>query len=112
MAIKVHKLVNELKSRGGAYSQATSIDVRREGETLSSRSLQVSFQRTIRVSDNNTTNDLPPSLGPFPLFQTSDYKSTLPQAMQAKGGYFLPMHRDCYSHPETRCYFTQRQRVC
>lgn len=42
--------------------------------------------------NNNTTNMLPPSLGSFPLFESSAHKS-LPSAMRAKGGYFFPMHR-------------------
>ena len=72
--------------------QSTNIIIRRDGDLSSASSLQVSFERTIRVSDNNTTNNLPPSLGSFPFFEASAHKG-LPSAMRAKGGYFLPMHR-------------------
>jgi hypothetical protein len=78
------QLVHELVPEG--------ITIHREGDLKIASSLQASFQRTVRVSDNNTTNKLPPSLGNFPLFETSDYEN-LPRAMKAKGGYFLPMHR-------------------
>jgi hypothetical protein len=55
--------------------------------------LWISFERTVRVSDNDSENNLPPSLGQFPIFDTSAYKKTLPPVIAAKGGYFLPMHR-------------------
>lgn len=55
--------------------------------------LKIMFQRTVRVSDNGSENNLPPGLGTFSLYNLSDYKSTLPSAMSDKGGYFLPMHR-------------------
>jgi hypothetical protein len=91
MSDKPRQLVHEL--------QPTGIVIHRDGDLSSANSLQVSFQRTIRVSDNNnTTNMLPPSLGSFPLFESSAHKS-LPSAMRAKGGYFFPMHRKwflCY----------------
>jgi hypothetical protein len=73
------------------------IDVFREGCTSLTRVLKVSFKRTIRVSDNNTTNSLPPSLGNFPMSKVSSY-SDLPSDMKAKGGYFLPMHRQYILH--------------
>lgn len=55
--------------------------------------LSVSFERTVRVSDNDSENDLPTSLGSFPLYKTSDYKKTLSPPMAAKGGHFLPIYR-------------------
>jgi len=71
--------------------QLTGINIHRK-DLSSAGSLQVSFVRTVRVSDNNTTNNLPPSLGNFPIFESSRY-TKLPVAMKAKGGYFFPMHR-------------------
>jgi len=68
------------------------IKVHREGNAYKKSSLEICFQRTVRVSDNNTTNDLPPDLGEFPVFEASAYES-LPKAMKAKGGYLIPMHR-------------------
>ena len=73
--------------------------------------LSLSFERTVRVADNDKvcrqhlfwistseciladpkqTNDLPPSLGSFPLYPVSQFKG-LPSYMQAKGGVFFPM---------------------
>lgn len=59
-----------------------------------SRDLEISFQRTVRVADNNKVNNLPPSLGKFPIYDTADFKQTLPPHMIAKGGYFIPMYRE------------------
>lgn len=88
MAELSHQLVQQLASD-------SSIKVRREGNLLKKRNLEISFNRTLRVSDNNTINYLPPSLGNFPLFKVSDYEG-IPAAMKAKGGYFLPMHRTLF----------------
>lgn len=55
--------------------------------------LRVSFQRTLRVSDNVGISQLPPGLGKFPLFKVRNYASRLPPEMVAKGGVFLPMYQ-------------------
>jgi hypothetical protein len=88
MSDQARYLVHELHSDG--------ISIRRKGSASHAGALQVSFERTVRVSDNDTENDLPPGLGSFPLFEASAYKD-LPSAMKAKGGYFLPMHRMYFS---------------
>jgi len=77
----------------GKKSHHSKIRIYPDRKASSIADLWVSFQRTVRVSDNNSTNNLPPSLGQFPIFNTSDHKNTLPPSMAAKGGYFLPMHR-------------------
>lgn len=56
--------------------------------------LEVMFERTIRVADNDSTSQLPPVLGTFPLYNVSDYKHTLPFHIALKGGLFLPMYRE------------------
>src|SRR5580700_6012968 len=53
----------------------------------------ISFQRTLRVPDNKVVNNLPPSLGQFPLFSVGDYKDRMPEDMAKKGGIFLPMYQ-------------------
>lgn len=78
------QLVHKLGSKG--------ITIHRDGNLNNRSSLEICFERTIRVSDNGTTNDLPPDLGNLPVFETSDYEG-LPKAMKAKGGYFIPMYR-------------------
>lgn len=59
------------------------------------RYLNISFQRTIRVPDDQGENNLPPSLGTFPLYSVSKFRHTMPADMAAKGGLFLPMYREC-----------------
>jgi hypothetical protein len=53
--------------------------------------LTITFQRTLRVPDNNSTNSLPPSLGQFPLFLVQDYAEQLPEDMVQRGGIFMPL---------------------
>jgi hypothetical protein len=97
MATYSPKLRHDLNTRSYSSmlrSPGSSIMVDRAWPTSG---LSISFQRTIRVSDNGSTNDLPPNLGSFPLFKASDYNETLPSQMAAKGGYFLPIHRKYFS---------------
>ncbi|KAL8638242.1 MAG: hypothetical protein Q9226_009009, partial [Calogaya cf. arnoldii] len=56
------------------------------------RRLRISFQRTVRVPDNQGENKLPPSLGTFPLYSVSNFPETMPADMATKGGLFLPMY--------------------
>lgn len=56
--------------------------------------LEITFHRTVRVSDSYKSSTLPPSLGRFPLYQVENYAKTLPNTMAAKGGLFLPMYRE------------------
>jgi hypothetical protein len=51
------------------------------------------FERTLRVPDNKDTNNLPPSLGQFPLFSVAEYQDRMPEDMASKGGVFLPMYQ-------------------
>ena len=72
-----------------------------ENETLTLRfpdvhpraACQVSFQRTLRIPDDNREYPLPPSLGRFPLRHADDYADGLPSAWKTHGGVFLPMHQ-------------------
>lgn len=59
----------------------------------SAGSLDISFQRTLRVPDNQGPNYLPPSLGTFPLYSVANFQKTLPADMAAKGGLLFPMYR-------------------
>jgi hypothetical protein len=58
------------------------------------RDLRISFQRTIRVPDNQQVSYLPPSLGTFPLSKVSQYATKLTDDIVAKGGLFFPMYRE------------------
>lgn len=53
--------------------------------------LTITFERTLRVPDNNDTNFLPPSLGQFPLFLVQDYAEHLSADMVQRGGVFMPL---------------------
>ncbi|KAL8650178.1 MAG: hypothetical protein Q9226_005253 [Calogaya cf. arnoldii] len=53
----------------------------------------ISFQRTVRVPDNQGENYLPPGLGTFPLYSVRNFQETLPATMAAKGGLFFPMYQ-------------------
>ena len=53
----------------------------------------ITFQRTLRIPDDNREYPLPPGLGRFPLHHVDDYTHRLPPAWQAHGGIFLPMHQ-------------------
>lgn len=66
--------------------------IKREGGY---QSLEISFQRTIRVPDNQDTSELPPDLGKFPPYKVNDYATKLTSEMVAKRGLLLPMHSEC-----------------
>ncbi|KAL8913523.1 MAG: hypothetical protein Q9171_001712 [Xanthocarpia ochracea] len=57
------------------------------------KSIDISFQRTIRVPDDQGKNELPPSLGTFPLYSVRNFQDTLPTNMAVKGGLFFPMYQ-------------------
>jgi len=59
--------------------------------------LQISFHRTLRVSDGHDCSLLPPSLGRFPLYEARRYANTLPPKMAHKGGAFLAMYRKFFN---------------
>ena len=54
---------------------------------------RISFQRTLRIPDDNRAYSLPPGLGDFPLNLVDDYASNVPDAWNAHGGVFLPMYQ-------------------
>ncbi len=53
----------------------------------------VSFQRTLRIPDDNKTYPLPPSLGEFPICKVEDYKDRVPATWKEHGGVFIPMYQ-------------------
>jgi hypothetical protein len=92
---RVVKLSHQLEEDTREDASADRIQIRRSDPNgWVEQNLFVSFQRTVRVSDNDTENELPPSLGKFPIFDTEDYKQKLPQEVSGKGGYFIPMYRE------------------
>ena len=53
----------------------------------------VSFQRTLRIPDDNREYPLPPGLGSFPLRHVDDYADNVPPAWRKRGGVLMPMHQ-------------------
>lgn len=56
-------------------------------------SCQITFQRTLRVPDDNQEYPLPPGLGQFPLYHLEDYEKRMPEQWAARGGVFFPMYQ-------------------
>lgn len=56
--------------------------------------LEISLRRTIRVPDNKKSYDLPPDLGPFPLYSIDEHGGQLSKKAFEEGGVFLPMYRE------------------
>ena len=53
----------------------------------------VSFQRTLRIPDDNREYPLPPGLRTFPLRHVDDYADNVPSAWRKHGGVLMPMHQ-------------------
>jgi len=55
--------------------------------------LTVTFQRTLRIPDDDRHYPLPPGLGGFPLRHMDDYRGQLPKPWVERGGVLMPMHQ-------------------
>src|SRR4029077_21084701 len=55
------------------------------------RSLIISFQRTLRIPDDNRSYPLPPGLGRFPVRRVADYAEQFPIAWH--NDLLVPMYR-------------------
>jgi hypothetical protein len=58
--------------------------------------LTISFQRTLRIPDDNKTYPLPPGMGLFPIYKVKDYLETVPKEWIEFGGedgVFIPMYQ-------------------
>ena len=67
--------------------------IRIRGDRLELGPLTITFHRTLRIPDNDSTYQLPPSLGAFPLRRVADYADTVPASWLGHGGVFLPMYQ-------------------
>ena len=54
---------------------------------------QISFQRTLRIPNDNQPYPLPAGLGRFPLHHVDDYYQRLPASWEQHGGVFLPLYQ-------------------
>lgn len=55
--------------------------------------LEISFHRTVRVTDNRNVSDMPPTFGRFPLLPVNSFKR-VPSGVAEKGGMMIPMYRE------------------
>ena len=53
----------------------------------------VSFQRTLRIPDDDKTWPLPPGFGRFPIVHVDDYAANLPPDWYEHGGVAFPMYQ-------------------
>ena len=53
----------------------------------------VSFQRTLRIPDDGQQYPLPPGLGEFPIYRSSDYADRLPDGWRGDNSVFIPMYQ-------------------
>lgn len=55
--------------------------------------LELDFQRTLRIPDDNREYPLPPGLGQFPLVHTEDFADRVPEEWVKRGGVILPIYQ-------------------
>ena len=55
--------------------------------------LVITFQRTLRIPDDDKTYPLPPGLGAFPVRHVDDFKDRIPAKWKDHGGVMLPMYQ-------------------
>ena len=55
--------------------------------------LEVAFQRTLRVPDDNLEYPLPAGIGHFPLRHVDDFGAKVPEQWRKHGGVMLPMYQ-------------------
>jgi hypothetical protein len=53
--------------------------------------LDITFQRTLRIPDDERIYPLPPGLGCFPLRHVDDFSARVPEDWRPRGGVMLPM---------------------
>jgi len=58
-----------------------------------SAALSISFQRTLRIPDDENDYPLPPGLGEFPLRHIDDHADRVPASWIEHGGVMLPMYQ-------------------
>lgn len=60
-------------------------------ETHTDAVLDITFQRTLRIPDDERAYFLPPGLGCFPMRHVDDFAHRTPNAWREHGGVMLPM---------------------
>lgn len=57
----------------------------------SDAAMELEFQRTLRIPDDDTVYPLPPGLGQFPMRRIDDFESHIPMQWKEHGGVMFPM---------------------
>ena len=69
-------------------------EVVKEGSSVRlGRHLRITFQRALRVPDDERIYRIPPEFGAFPVCRVEDYADTVPAAWKDGGGLFVPMYQ-------------------
>ncbi len=55
--------------------------------------LEIQFQRTLRIPDDDKTYPLPPSLGAFPVKHVDDFKERVSEDTLKRGGVMIPLYQ-------------------
>lgn len=53
----------------------------------------MSFQRTLRIPEDDGVYPLPPGLGDFPIRRVEDFADRVPEGWREHGGVFIPMYQ-------------------
>lgn len=64
-----------------------------DGQRASSATLNIEFQRTLRIPDDGKMYPLPAGFGCFPLRHVDDYGDTVPAPWVDHGGVFMPIYQ-------------------
>lgn len=75
-----------------ALSEVLKIIIEAESIRIGER-FAVTFQRTLRIPDDERTYPLPPGLGRLPVFRVDDYRERVPPSWRELGGAFIPMYQ-------------------
>lgn len=82
--------------------------------------LNLTFQRTLRIPDDEREYHLPPGLGTFPIVHVDDYEQNVPEKWIKHGGVMLPMyqseamwiHFQGYHEPGRRSAYPFAIKIC
>ncbi len=70
------------------------LDVRLNGARICvGERFSVSFQRTLRIPEDDQTYPLPPSLGQFEIHRVEDFPEKMPAQWRQRGGFFIAMYQ-------------------
>ena len=74
----------------GLWNDGFRLDLALSDRSSSGQYIQVSFQHTLRILDDDSVYPLPPGLGEFPIFWVEDFEDRVPAQWKEHGGIFIP----------------------